>query len=442
MQKQLLLTVLAICMAMFTLTAQVTPTVFAEGFTTGLIGLNFDADGNLWATQHGSGNDDGSIIIVDSAGNKTTFMTGLTSTYIQAAGEVVGSFRTYQLPDNKVLIVVGEGSHALSEALLIVDKTDFTPGTPLTLADVVQTIKLGDFIHAQGFIQSDPFNVDWDAEGNLYIADAGANSIVKRDKDTGELSIVKTLTGIPNPLPFGPPVIDPVPTKVLAKEDGDFLVCQLTGFPFLVGAAKVFNLDTAGNLSVHAEGFSCLTDMSYDPKDDNLCVMQFGIFGPVDSTLNFIIGTASVIKIMPDGSQVPVAQGIGGLAPTFTFDANGDLYVADIVFGQILKYSFTTAVNAPHVETPKVKSYPNPFSEQITIEYEIAQSAQVSVEIFDLTGRRMASFDQGKQAAGTYSFNWNANDASGQKAAPGMYIYRLSVDKQLISGAMNLTGKK
>ena len=442
MQKQLLLTVLAICMAMFTLTAQVTPTVFAEGFTTGLIGLNFDADGNLWATQHGSGNDDGSIIIVDSAGNKTTFMTGLPSTYIQAAGEVVGSFRTYQLPDNKVLIVVGEGSHALSEALLIVDKTDFTPGTPLTLADVVQTIKLGDFIHAQGFIQSDPFNVDWDAEGNLYIADAGANSIVKRDKDTGELSIVKTLTGIPNPLPFGPPVIDPVPTKVLAKEDGDFLVCQLTGFPFLVGAAKVFNLDTAGNLSVHAEGFSCLTDMSYDPKDDNLCVMQFGIFGPVDSTLNFIIGTASVIKIMPDGSQVPVAQGIGGLAPTFTFDANGDLYVADIVFGQILKYSFTTAVNAPHVETPKVKSYPNPFSEQITIEYEIAQSAQVSVEIFDLTGRRMASFDQGKQAAGTYSFNWNANDASGQKAAPGLYIYRLSVDKQLISGAMNLTGKK
>ena len=103
-------------------------------------------------------------------------MTGLPSTYIQAAGEVVGSFRTYQLPDNKVLIVVGEGSHIQSEALLIVDKTDFTPGTPLTLADVEQTIKLGEFIHAQGFIQSDPFNVDWDAEGNLYIADAGAHA--------------------------------------------------------------------------------------------------------------------------------------------------------------------------------------------------------------------------------------------------------------------------
>jgi len=442
MQKQLLLTVTAICVAIFSLSAQVTPTIYADGFTTGLIGLNFDADGNLWATQHGSGNDDGSIIIVDTAGNQTVFMTGLPSTYIQAAGEVVGSFRTYQLPDNKVLIVVGEGSHIQSEALLIVDKTDFTPGTPLTLADVEQTIKLGEFIHAQGFIQSDPFNVDWDAEGNLYIADAGANSIVKRDKNTGELRIVKTLTGIPNPLPYGPPVIDPVPTKVLAKEDGDFLVCQLTGFPFLVGAAKVFNLDTAGNLTVHAEGFSCLTDMAYDPKDDNLCVMQFGVFGPVDSTLNFILGTAAVMKIMPDGSHTPIAQGIGGLAPTFTFDANGDLYVADIVFGQILKYSFTTSVETPPVESAKVKAFPNPFSEHITIEYELAQSAQVSAEIFDLTGRRMASFDQGKQVAGKYSFNWNAIDASGAKAAPGMYIYRLTVGKQLISGAMNLTGKK
>ena len=62
MQKQLLLTVTAICVAIFSLSAQVTPTIYADGFTTGLIGLNFDADGNLWATQHGSGNDDGDPI--------------------------------------------------------------------------------------------------------------------------------------------------------------------------------------------------------------------------------------------------------------------------------------------------------------------------------------------------------------------------------------------
>ena len=441
MQKQLLLATTAFFMAMYFLNAQVTPTVFAEGFTSGLIGINFDADGNLWATEHGSGNDDGKVTIIDPSGNKTVFITGLPSTYNLAAGEVAGSFRTYQMPGNEVLIVIGEGTHPQSEALLVVDKSGFTPGTPLTLANVVQTMKVGEFIHAQGFLQSDPFNVEWDADGNLYIADAGANSIVKRDKTTGEYTILKTLTGIPNPLPFGPPVIDPVPTKILAKSDGTFHVCQLTGFPFLQGAANVFNLDTAGNLSVFADGFTCVTDMSFDPKDDNLCVGQFGIFGPVDSTLNFIIGTAAIIKVMPDGSKTTIAQGIGGLAPSFTFDADGDLYVADLVFGQILKYDFTTAAEEPQIETPKVKSFPNPFSDRITIEYELTQAAQVTATIFDLTGRQVATFNQGKQGAGTYSFNWNGVEQSGTKAAPGMYVYRLNIGKQLFSGAINLAGK-
>lgn len=441
MQKKLLHTATALLMALSTIFAQVTPTVFAEGFPNGLIGVNVDADGNLWVSEVGSGNDDGQITIIDPDGNKTIFMSGLPSTYNLAAGEVTGPFRTYQMSDNKVLIVVGEGPQAKSEALLIVDKSSFTPGTPMTQADVLQTIKIGDFVHAQGFIQSDPYNVDWDAAGNIYIADAGANSILKWDVSTETLSIVKTLDGIPNPLPFGPPVMDPVPTKVLAKGDGTFHVCQLTGFPFIVGAAKVFNLDAAGNLSVFAEGFTCVTDMAFDPKDDNLCVGQFGIFGTVDSSLNFMIGTASVIKIMPDGSKITIAEGIGGLAPSFTFDANGDMYVTDIVFGQILKYSFTTATSEPIIKATDIKAFPNPSTEQVTIEYELMQAARVSADIYDLSGRHVASFQQGLQNEGVHSFKWKGNDSNGARVTPGMYIYRLMVDKQLLSGAIQLTGK-
>jgi len=209
MKKQLLLSAFALCIGSLSLQAQVAPVIYSQGHNKGLIGINFDASGNLWVTENGTGNDDAQITIIDPAGNNTLFMTGLPSTYIQAAGEVVGAYRTYQRPNNKVLIVVGEGSNAKSETLLLVDKSAFTPGTPFTMANVEKTIAHGAFVHAQGFVQSNPFNVAWDADDNIFIADAGANSIVKWDKTTEQFSIVKTIDRFPNPLPFGPPMVDP-----------------------------------------------------------------------------------------------------------------------------------------------------------------------------------------------------------------------------------------
>ncbi len=439
MKKQVFSIVIAFLAASFSLYAQVVPTIVASGFNPGLTGIEVDAAGNLWVTESGSGNNDGRILIVDpNTGNKTVFMTGLPSTYIQAAAEVVGSYRTYQQPNNKVLIVVGEGDHPLSETLLMVDKAAFTPGTPLTLANVEKVIDHGDFVHGKGFVQSNPFNVTWDAAGNIYAADAGANSIVKWDKAADTFSIVKTIDRFPNPLPFGPPMVDPVPTKVLRKPDGTFHVSQLTGFPFIQGAANVYNLDAAGNLSVHASGFTCLTDMAFDPKDGNLCVMQFGIFGQIDSvTLNFFLGSAAVIKLLPDGTRQTIAQGIGGLAPSFTFDPAGNLYVVDLVFGQVLKYDLVSATRESAIAAASVKTFPNPFAEQVTVEYELTQAAAVTLDIFDISGRKVAGIDAGQKGPGTYTARWNGNDGS-QQAASGTYIYRLMVGNELVSGLIQL----
>lgn len=438
MKKQVLLLCIACSVICFSLTAQVAPKIVAQGFSNGLIGVEVDADGNLWLTEHGTGNDDGQVTIVDKNGNKTLFMTGLPSTYNALAGEVAGSFRTIQMANNKVLVVIGEGTHAQSEALLIVDKSTFTPGTPLTLANVEQTIKLGTFVHAQGFVQSDPYNLTFDTNGNMFIADAGANSILKWEKSSGNLSIVKTLAGIPNPLPFGPPVSDAVPTKVLAKPDGTFHVCQLSGFPFVQGVANVYNLNTAGDLTVHASGFSCLTDMHFDPKDGNLCVMQFGVFGPVDTTLNFILGSAAVIKLLPDGSRDTIATGIGGLAPSFTFDGAGNLYVTDLAFGQVLQFDLLTSTGESAVASASVKAYPNPFAEQVTVEYELTEAARVSMDIYDLSGRRVAQFNEGKQDSGQHSIRWNGTGSDAQKAPAGTYLYRLVVGNELVSGLLQI----
>lgn len=426
--------IIAVLASYSALWAQTVPTVFAEGFTRGLTGVEVDAEGNVWVTENGTGNDDGQVTIITPSGDQQVFMTGLPSTFIQATGEVVGSYRTEQRPDNKVMIVVGEGSSDLSETLLLVDKTDFTPGTPLTLDDVEKIIHHGDYVHGQGFVQSNPFNVDWDAEGNMYIADSGANSIVRWDQATEEYSILKTLEPFPNPLPFGPPMVDPVPTKVLVKADGSFYISQLTGFPFVQGAANVYNLDASNNMSVYASGFSCLTDMAFDPIDDNLCVMQYGVFGEVGEALNFILGSAAVIKIFPNGTRQTIAESIGGLAPSFAFDAAGNLYVVDLVFGQVLKYDIVSSTEEQVMASVQATVYPNPTTHEVSISYELAQGASVQLAIFDLQGRQVAQLAAGDQQPGTHSVLWRGTDVTGGQAPAGTYIYRLTAGKSLLSG--------
>lgn len=425
----------AICLH---LSAQTTPTILAQGFDKGLIGVDIDDQGNIWATEHGTGNDDGQITIISPSGTKTLFMTGLPSTYIQAAGEVTGSFRTYQMPNNRIMIVVGEGTNEKSEALLVVNKAAFTPGTPLTLANVEQTIKLGTYVHAQGMPQSDPFHSTWDAAGNIYIADAGANCILKWDKTTGAVSIVKIFDRFPNPFPFGPPMVDPVPTKILAKPDGTFHVCELTGFPFVPGAAKVYNLTAAGDLTVHAEGFSCLTDMNFDPQDGNLCVLQFGEFGMIDTTFGFKLGTAAVTKLLPNGQRAVIAQGIGGLAPSFIFDGKGGMYITDWVFGQVLKFDLTSAVHESLLAATAIEVFPNPSSQQVNISYELKQAANVSLEIFDLRGKRVAGFEAGEKPAGKHTETWDGYTNRGRNVASGTYVYRLTVGNELVSGLIQM----
>jgi PKD repeat protein len=70
-----------------------------------------------------------------------------------------------------------------------------------------------------------------------------------------------------------------------------------------------------------------------------------------------------------------------------------------------------------------MKNYPNPFSENTTIEYSISKDANVSVMITDLLGNTVAELENGSKAAGSYSINWNA-----EGTAEGMYLLQLKVN--------------
>ena len=93
-----------------------------------------------------------------------------------------------------------------------------------------------------GAIDSNPFGFALAPGGGFLVADAGANDFLNSTAG-GVISTLGVLPAKPNPLPFGPPVYQSVPTSIAVGPDGAYYIGQLTGFPFPPGAANIFRFD-------------------------------------------------------------------------------------------------------------------------------------------------------------------------------------------------------
>lgn len=69
---------------------------------------------------------------------------------------------------------------------------------------------------------------------------------------------------------------------------------------------------------------------------------------------------------------------------------------------------------------------PNPFNPRTEIRFDLPQAvAGLTLEVFDLAGRRVATLAEGPHPAGRHSVVWNGADDDGRPVASGIYLYRL-----------------
>ena len=74
------------------------------------------------------------------------------------------------------------------------------------------------------------------------------------------------------------------------------------------------------------------------------------------------------------------------------------------------------------------QNYPNPFNPTTTISYSLNRTTNVSLMIFDLTGKEVTTLVKARQAASRYSVNWDGRDSQGKLVPTGIYIYRIVTD--------------
>jgi hypothetical protein len=78
-------------------------------------------------------------------------------------------------------------------------------------------------------------------------------------------------------------------------------------------------------------------------------------------------------------------------------------------------------------------NYPNPFNPVTVIGYDLPQQGKVSLTVYDVIGRRVATLVSGEQAAGRHKVLFD-----GRQLASGLYLYRMEVGDFVKVGKMML----
>jgi len=178
--------------------------------------------------------------------------------------------------------------------------------------------------------ESNPYAVTALPSGDVLVADAAANDII-RVTPSGDAWTVARFTpeivstdhipaseGLPPQMPA-----EAVPTTMSIGPGGDILVGQLIGFPFTPGASHVWRLDpnaqgavcssTAPNArcSVYRSGFTGIQDIAYDPRNRALYVYELAAEGVLAFEEGFATGEfppAVLLKVM-GGKRTELAAG-------------------------------------------------------------------------------------------------------------------------------------
>ncbi len=83
----------------------------------------------------------------------------------------------------------------------------------------------------------------------------------------------------------------------------------------------------------------------------------------------------------------------------------------------------TPISNETPVDYSVSQNYPNPFNPSTKINFALPKSGLVTLKIYDITGKEVATLVNEVKNVGTYSVDFNASNLSS-----GMYFYKISVN--------------
>jgi len=198
-------------------------------------------------------------------------------------------------------------------------------------------------------------------------------------------------------------------------------------YGYIGGPHGIVGKTTNGGINwslVVAPGFDEITDLLFISPDSGVAVGTNGIArftydgGQTwfeDTSITNLLAGRTIKKIAKTGDNFGVIAGDGRLSVIFSPDSN--LVGVDDDFNQ--SYPAEYQLN---------QNYPNPFNPATNFGFRIADFGFVTLKIYDLLGREVATLVDEEKPAGSYNVEF---DASGLSS--GVYIYRLKAGSNFIA---------
>jgi|GEM_PF-1074070 len=212
--------------------------------------------------------------------------------------------------------------------------------------------------------------------------------------------------------------------NIIEQIDGSALATQLglsfnnnIGFPIIVGVSgdlgdgltfstlggdgagnqtsrdvlTVANTTTTRSVFQYGNNANNVSGAAYESGNSRAVVLGFGFEG-INSADSRRDAGAAIVGFLKDGAT--------GVEP--------------IQLGSNVPSEFNLAQN-----------FPNPFNPETTITFDVAESAQITLEVFNMLGQRINVLTDQRMQPGNYKVVWNGRDDNGLTVPSGVYLYRI-----------------
>ncbi len=83
-----------------------------------------------------------------------------------------------------------------------------------------------------------------------------------------------------------------------------------------------------------------------------------------------------------------------------------------------------------------VRVFPSPARSEATFRFALTDDTPVSIDVFDVRGRRVATLLDGAARAGSNTLTWNLTDVTGSRVAGGVYAFRIHAGARVERGKL------
>ena len=200
----------------------------------------------------------------------------------------------------------------------------------------------------------------------------------------------------------------------------------------------VGDVDGDGSLNIYLAGHydEAVYDWEYgggDPMDPNNYVEK--VIFMDDTTDNFTPGN--------DQGKVRVAKLFTG---DIDNDGSGDIvftsasFAADKPHLYMIEHSGTLEALEENSSIPNKisisQNYPNPFNPETRFQYNIPADGVVSINVYDILGKKIKTLVNQLKSAGVYTETWSGQNDNNQMVSSGVYFYQVKVGDEQITKKM------